>query len=606
MIAARGGTVQAKLFWAFALVTAIAVALPVILFHSTLYREQLAQASRQALMQASIMKGVFDAGASNAQSQALLDSVKQGGARLTITAKDGRVTHDSHLEGEELLEMDNHGDRPEIESARADGKGVSLRYSNTVGIDAMYAAVSLANGGILRLGVPMTSIRSNLGKTLSTLGLTLFCVFGLCLALSVFITRRIRGGIDTMAEVVTDIARNKGGKRLLNVPGREFLPLAHAVNRMAGNMEEYVEATTDQQTQLEVILESMHEGVLVLGPSGNIRRYNRALLTFFPAVREAMGKQLIEGIPIPALQRRIEELLRDKAASHEELSHGDDALHFERDGHFLVARISRPVENNQSLGAVIVIYDATHIMRLERVRRDFVANVSHELRTPLTAISGYAETLMEIDELEPAHRNFVSIIHKHALALGRVISDLLTLARIEDTKEKIRLAPVNPLQPLQEALRLCADQMETRKLRVAVTMEEGVFVMGNASLLAQVFRNLLENACRYSPDRGEIAVSGTVNGKEMSFSVKDQGPGIPRGELTRIFERLYQVKKQRNSGSSGIGLAISKHIIERHGGKIWAESPYQGFATAMLFTLPVAENSGPILKQGEYDDEDKA
>ncbi|MDR2799746.1 MAG: sensor histidine kinase, partial [Desulfovibrio sp.] len=123
-----------------------------------------------------------------------------------------------------------------------------------------------------------------------------------------------------------------------------------------------------------------------------------------------------------------------------------------------------------------------------------------------------------------------------------------------------------------------------------VELGENVSVMGNASLLTQVFRNLFENACRYSPEGGEIAVCGRINGKEMLFSVKDHGPGIPREELTRIFERLYQVKKQRNSGSSGIGLAISKHIIERHGGTIWAESPYRGFATAMLFTIPLAEH----------------
>jgi two-component system phosphate regulon sensor histidine kinase PhoR len=358
---------------------------------------------------------------------------------------------------------------------------------------------------------------------------------------------------------------------------------------MAENIEEYVSTSTDQHTQLEVILESMHEGILVLGPGGTIRRCNRAMAGLFPAVAEAMGRQLIEGIAVPALQRRVENLLQGRSGGGD--APEDEALHFELDGRFLVAHISRPVEKNQSLGAVIVIYDATQIMRLERVRRDFVANVSHELRTPLTAISGYAETLMGLEELDPTHRNFAGIIHKHVQALGRVIGDLLALARIEDTKEKIRLYPVDPGQPLHEALRLCAEQAEKKRLRFAMELEEGSTVMGNSTLLAQVFRNLFENACRYSPEGGEIAVAGTSCGKEMLFSVKDHGPGIPREELARIFERLYQVKKQRNSGSSGIGLAICKHIIERHGGRIWAESPYQGFATAMLFTLPLTGTS---------------
>ncbi len=588
MIATRG-TLQARLFWAFALVTVIAVALPAVLSRNALYNDRLDLAGRQALSEVSVIKGMLEAQASERQIQAVLRAVKDSGARVTITSKDGAVIHDSHVEDGALPGLDNHGDRPEIEDALARGQGVSLRHSNTLGIDAVYAAVPLRDGGVLRLAVPMAGIRRNLEKQLATLSVTLVSVAALCLLLSVGITRRFRNGIDTMAEVVAGIARGKGGKRLLRVPGREFLPLAHAVNRMAGNIEEYVETTTDQHTQLEVILDSMHEGILVLGPGGNIRRCNRAVLALFPSLKEAMGKQLIEGLPVPVLQRRVEEVLQGQAAGTGGEADDDGAVHFEHDGRFLVAHISRPVAKNQSLGAVIVVYDATHIMRLERVRRDFVANVSHELRTPLTAISGYAETLMGLEELEPAHRNFAAIIHKHAQALGRVIGDLLALARIEDTKEKIAFAPVAPLEPLHEAMRLCADQAVKKRLRFTIALEEGAKVMGNDSLLGQVFRNLLENACRYSPEGGEIAVSGTVEGKMMVFSVKDQGPGIPRQELTRIFERLYQVKKQRNSGSSGIGLAISKHIVERHGGGIWAESPYQGFATAMRFTLPVAD-----------------
>jgi two-component system phosphate regulon sensor histidine kinase PhoR len=590
MISTRG-TLQARLFCAFALVTVIAVALPAILSRSALYRDRMDLASRQALAQATVMKSALDAGAGESRIRALLEAVREAGGRMTIVAPDGRVTHDSHVGDEALLGLDDHNDRPEIEAARGEGRGVSLRHGNTLGVEAMYAAVLLANGNILRLAVPMADIRSSLAKQFSTLSLTLAGVAALCLLLSVFMARRFRDGINTMAEVVAGIAKNRGGRRLLSVPGREFLPLAYAVNIMADNIEEYVATTTDQHTQLEVILDSMHEGVLVLGATGNIRRCNRAVLSLFPAVKEALGRQLIEGLPVPALQRRVEDMLGERPAGPGGNSSEEEAVHFEHGGRFLVAHITRPVEKNQSLGAVIVIYDATHIMRLERVRRDFVANVSHELRTPLTAISGYAETLMDLEELAPEHRSFAGIIHKHAQALGRVIGDLLALARIEDSREKIDLAPVDPAQPLHEAMRLCAEQAEKKRLRFVIEQEEDVSVMGNTSLLTQVFRNLFENACRYSPDGGEIAVSGTVSGKEMLFSVKDHGPGIPQEELSRIFERLYQVKKQRNSGSSGIGLAISKHIIERHGGRIWAESPCRGFATAMLFTLPLAGNS---------------
>jgi two-component system phosphate regulon sensor histidine kinase PhoR len=363
---------------------------------------------------------------------------------------------------------------------------------------------------------------------------------------------------------------------------------------MAENIEEYVNTTTDQRTQLEVVLDSMHEGMLVLGPSGNIRRCNRAMRALVPGIEDAVGRQMIEALPVPVLQRRVEALLAGQASGEdygEDAGENEDAVHFELDGRFLVAHLSLPVKRNRSLGAVIVVYDATELMRLERVRRDFVANVSHELRTPLTAITGYAETLMDMEEMDPEQRGFAGVIHKHALALGRVISDLLALARIEDAREKIPLSATDPAISLNEALRSCAEQAERKKLRFVVTGGWEHPILGNASLLAQVFRNLLENACRYAPEGSEIVIACERGEREMLFSVRDQGPGIPQTELSRIFERLYQVKKQRNSGSSGIGLAIGKHIIERHGGRIWAESPYQDFATAMLFTVPLAENA---------------
>ena len=585
------GTMQLRFFLAFALITVLAVAIPAVFSRSILYQDRVDLAARQALAQASILKSLFEADPQGKWVAPLLASLPDADLRLTVTDASGTVIHDSHFGGNELADLDNHGDRPEIEAAESSGSGVSIRHSNSLGVDAVYAAVKLNSGGTLRLAVPLADIRRSLEQELAPLGLVMAGVGCLCLLLSLFITRHFRNGIDCMAEIVADIAKKRGNRRLLQVPGREFLPLAYAVNRMAENIEDYVATTTDQQTQLEAILDSMHEGVLVLGPSGGIRRCNRAMQALFPSVCEAAGRQLIEAIPVPALQRAVEALLQGKSGESAPgmADEQSEAIHFETDtGRFLVAHLSRPELQNQSLGAVVMVYDATDIMRLERVRRDFVANVSHELRTPLTSISGYAETLMHLEDMPQEYRNFASIINKHAKMLARVISNLLALARIEDTRETIPLAPTDPAEPLNEALRLCAEQAEQKELCISLCLAPSSRVSANASLLTQVFRNLLENACRYSPQNGQICIASTVEGKEMHFSIKDRGPGIPKKELSRIFERLYQIKRQRNSGSSGIGLAISRHIIERHGGRIWAESPSNDFATAMHFTLPLA------------------
>ena len=609
------GSLRTKLFLAFAMVTLIAAALPAVLTRNTLYSDRMDLAAREALAQAVLAKSVFDSSPAEAQVQEVFRAARELSYRITITDAAGIVVGDSHFESPRLPELDNHGDRPEIEQALAQGRGVSLRHSNSLGMDAVYAAVALRNGGTLRIAVPATEIRRSLETEFSFLGAVVAVVVVFCLLLTALITRYVQKAMGNMAEVVASIPEGKGFRRLREVPGREFLPLARAVNSMADTIEEYVRTTGDQHGQLESILESMHEGVLVLNPAGQIRRWNRALQAMFPHIGAYDGKAVIEGIPIPALQTCVDELLNresleeggrrtaagvspgtvesGQAERPEHAFHdGPDparAVQFELPpGRFLVAHLTRPLHSRESLGVIIVIYDATEIMRLGAMRRDFVSNVSHELRTPLTAIAGYSEVLMTADDLPEDRRAFASIIHNHAAALSKIISDLLMLSRIENDQESIETGPVDARTAFEDAAASCREQAQAKSLRFAADFDHTP-VRANSSLLAQVFRNLLENACRYAPEGGAVTVSSARQGREVLFVVADNGPGIPKEALPRIFERFYQVKEERNSGTSGIGLAICKHIIERHGGRVWAESPYENADTAILFTLPLVD-----------------
>ncbi|MDR2056125.1 MAG: PAS domain-containing sensor histidine kinase, partial [Desulfovibrio sp.] len=422
------GSLRGRLFWAFALVMVVALGLPALFARNALYRDRVDLTAQHALAQASFVRRMLESGLDENQVRAVFEAARDIPLRLTRTDASGRVLRDSHVSARSLPDMDNHDDRPEIADARSRGSGISLRHSNTLGVDAMYAAVPLADGGVLRVAVPMADVRRGFEAEAASLGISIAGVAGLCLLLSFVVTGRVRAAMGNMAEVVASISRrDRGSRRLREVPGSEFLPLAYAVNCMADNIEAYVRSTKDQQSQLENILDSMREGVLVLGPSGNIRRWNRALAAMFPSVATAAGKSLIEGLPVPALQQRVNALL-GRGDSAREFS-ADDPIQFEMPaGRFLVAHLSSPVEGNESLGAVVVVYDATDLMRLENVRRDFVANISHELRTPLTAIAGYAETLLTSEDLSAEYREFAGIIHKHASTLARVISDLLALA----------------------------------------------------------------------------------------------------------------------------------------------------------------------------------
>ncbi|MDR2124282.1 MAG: PAS domain-containing sensor histidine kinase [Desulfovibrio sp.] len=613
------GSLQGRLFLCFALVTAIAAILPALFYRDALYKERQDIAGQQALSHASLVRSFLESRPGEERIQELFDAAGEMSLRLTLIDAAGQVTHDSRIGRDKLPEMDNHDDRIEVAEARSKGTGLSFRHSNSLGIEAAYAASALRDGEILRVAVPLADIRRGADREFSFLSTLVAGAAAFCLLLSVFITRRVRAGMEEMTEAVESVSLGKTHSRLHDVPGREFLPLAEAVNRMADMIEDFVRTTGDQRRQLESVLDSMHEGVLVLGPTGKVRRWNRALAALFPAVAQGEGKPLIESLPVPALQRRVDGLLAAGAgasglradsplpagitlqgeASNHKGNFGaappapecEDAVHFELPpGRFLVAHLAAPVERNASLGAVIVVYDATQIMRLERARRDFVANVSHELRTPLTAVAGYAETLLTSEDLQPEYRNFAGVIHKHAVALGRIVGDMLALTRIENEREAVRPVPADAGAALEQALSFCREQADAKGITFAVTLDAGI-VLADAALLAQVFRNLLENACRYSPPGGEIRVVSRREGEEALFIVADNGPGIPREALPRIFERFYQVNRERNSGTSGIGLAVCKHIIERHGGRIWAESPYGGAATAMLFTLPAAPSA---------------
>jgi two-component system phosphate regulon sensor histidine kinase PhoR len=357
---------------------------------------------------------------------------------------------------------------------------------------------------------------------------------------------------------------------------------------MAQSIGDFVRTESDQRGQLEAVLESMAEGVLVLDPRGRIRRANRALAEHFPLAAGFAGGQVVEVIPSPALQDAVISLLADTE------SFGNvTALQIEPrpDKIFSVLLARPPREAAHALGAVAVFRDITELVRLETVRRDFVANVSHELRTPLTAIRGYAETLMDMEEVPAQGRRFAEIIRKHGIFLSTMVDELLTLSRLENDNLAVRCESVDPAQALNAAQHMLAQKLEQAGVRITEELVPDMPVLADGAQLEQVFRNLLENACRYAPPESVIVVRMRSQGQEALFSVSDQGPGIPPGDLGRIFERFYRVEKHRgsgNSGAGGLGLAICTHIIERHQGRIWAESPAKDAATGIFFTLPLA------------------
>ncbi|MDH5751248.1 MAG: ATP-binding protein [Deltaproteobacteria bacterium] len=334
----------------------------------------------------------------------------------------------------------------------------------------------------------------------------------------------------------------------------------------------------------QAVLSSMTEGVLAVSASMRVLNINQAAARMFEVPADgARGRDLIEVIRNPAMRRFITETLANDEPLERELELG---------GIFIQAHGTRlRDEKNRALGALLVLNDVTGLRRLENVRREFVANVSHELKTPITSIRGFAETLLggAVNDQEKA-RSFLEIILNQSVRLEEIIEDLLSLSRIETEAERglVSTAPANLAQVLQAAVELCSAKARERSVSILVDCPDPMEIILNRPLMEQALLNLIDNAIKYGPEKGEVRISVSGDGNEVAVTVADQGPGIPSEHHERLFERFYRVEKSRDRsrGGTGLGLSIVKHIAAAHGGRISVDSK-PGKGSRFTLRLPV-------------------
>jgi two-component system, OmpR family, phosphate regulon sensor histidine kinase PhoR len=440
----------------------------------------------------------------------------------------------------------------------------------------------------------------------------LILTIGLCFLFSRLFSARVR----RLEEFSRHLAA--GDFRQMEQPDSrdELASLAAALNETAARLEQSFRSLTLERNRTSAILESMVEGVAVISPEERVIFYNRAfaqileLEAFQPVKSSATarvaagahnGRPLVETVRQSELLSGVRQVLSTGQRTEIEVTVGTlrprtfavTATPVRREleqgasGSASGARSERP-------GAVLVLHDISHLRRLERVRRDFVANVSHEFKTPLTAIQGFAETLLAGALDDPEHRMpFVEIIRDHSVRLARLTDDLLKLSQIEAGKFDLELRPVD----VESLAASCAEtlrfQAEKKQHEIEVHVPEDTpLVLGDSGRLREVFVNLLENAVQYTPPGGHIEVRAENQDGWVNVTVADDGIGVPRAEQERIFERFYRVDaaRSRQEGGTGLGLSIARHIVEAHGGKIWVESEV-GQGSRFRFSLPVANSS---------------
>jgi len=491
------------------------------------------------------------------------------GTRITYVARDGKVIADSQVSFSRVPAMDNHANRPEIIQAYKEDLGTSSRYSTTLGKHLIYSAKKTSGhgvipSGVIRVAVPFSEVKRRLDNLSKNLLLTIVVTLVATIFLSYILVRQLEIPIQRMIRAAQAVGDGNYRERIRRYPGKEFSPLAQAINQMAESIERQIKTT------------------------------NKALGRIVPDLPTSMGRRPLEVIRSHELQKACDQVLAGNHDSESQPLRLEIALDV---GRVFDVNIVQFGDRQEGTGAIVVFHDISELKRLEKVRQDFVANVSHELRTPLTSIKGYAETILSEGIVgSDSAGDFVKIILKHANNMSKMVDDLLQLARLEARQRPLEYASVNAADSLNSAWKACASLAGEKNMRLENLLpEEGVVVRAYAEQLEQVFRNLLENAVKYGPSGGKVTVSSDPAPGIITFQVRDEGPGIPIQDQTRIFERFYRVEKDRTNhkGSTGLGLAICRHIIQNHGGKIWLESPPQGETTgsAFFFSLPHSPNT---------------
>ncbi len=461
-------------------------------------------------------------------------------------------------------------------------------------------------GGYLGLALPVPQAGKKLERIDRGLLYSLLAASVLAGVFGLVLVRWMWRSMQALVNVAESIGKGNYRERAGEFACREFADLGRAINLMAMRIEAHIATITQQKEQFEVVLNSMNEGVMVLDASCRILSVNRALQKIFPDAVQSLGRRPLEVISSPKLQKACQELA---GKTDGERSMRTFQIEPRKDAVYDVAIVNLGCggDNPDELGVVVVFHDISTLSRLERVRSDFVANVSHELRTPLTSIKGYAETLLDTLGAErrnaEAQRTFLEIILRNANHMSKMVNDLLNLARLEGGKKPFEIVETDASQALGQAYKECVHLAGDRGVTIELAVPKSkVMVMADHDRLTQVFRNLLENAIKYGtpPDGDESArvkVWHEMQHDTVMFCVADNGPGIPKEERGRIFERFYRVEKHRakdGNSSSGLGLAITRHMVEKMGGEIWVQSPAVVDRGAIFrFTLPRRDSDLP-------------
>lgn len=501
--------------------------------------------------------------------------------RITVIRADGVVLADSERNP---ATMENHASRPEVVQALRGTAGSGQRRSVTIGENFLYAAVPVGTPPetIVRVAVRIAAIDSIIADLQRGLLLLSMSIGAIAVIIAIRLADRISGPLHALQRQAFAVAAGRYASRVRPSGPRELRDVGEAFNSMTATIRRESSAGERTTRRLEAVLASLSDGVVITDRRGTVLRMNQAAAAMLRVDAEESMQQ-----PFMVVSRDYElaSLLR-RALTEGQPSGATVEVGL---GRRLLESTALPVSGGAEVLGLMVMRDVTEIRHLEAVRREFVANVSHELRTPLAAIKALVETLEggAIDDPEVAP-DFLSRIVGEVDRLADLVDDLLDLARLESGRLTLRLEEAGPRTLLDGGIQRLLPLIERAQLRLVVEVPEDLpLVLADRARIEQVLLNIIHNAVKFTRPGGELFATVTVEDSMVRFGIRDTGAGIPGDELPRLFERFYKTDRARRSEGTGLGLAIAKHIVQAHGGTIWAESAI-GHGSTFFFTLPIA------------------
>jgi two-component system phosphate regulon sensor histidine kinase PhoR len=420
--------------------------------------------------------------------------------------------------------------------------------------------------------------------------------------LGLFIAERTARPVRELTHVVRRMTEGDMSSRLLPTSRDEIGSLTGAFNEMADQLRLTINRLARERSRLAAVLDNMADGVLITDDEGRVSLIN-------PAGARLLGTQ--EGL---AMEASFAQVVRDYRIidlwqeCRQEGKEAVQSVELDRREVFLQVIVA-PLEGSGSSACLIILQDLTRVRRLETVRRDFISNISHELRTPLASLKALVDTLREeesVTEAPPA-QHFLDLMETEVDALTQMVRELLELSRIESGKAPFRLEPVSVSQVVEPPVERLRTQAERSELDLTVHLASDLPpILADDERMRQVVTNMVHNAIKFTAAGGRIEVAARPfnvapdgssdlealppdhdleSGRWVVISVQDTGIGIPAEDLTRIFERFYKADRARSGGGTGLGMAIAKHIVQGHGGRIWVQS-VEGEGSTFYVAIP--------------------